>query len=296
MLRNFSRVCRGRLRRQRPGHLPHGHGRVASLFSGSSGGGSEQEEEEEHKAYLVGEHTFASGIHNWEVFMNDAFVDHGKLGIFGLLELGSTILVLKSQEDHASTFDHEAFVTGAADAWLQVYRYMHDQDFVNFVAGHTEDDELAAALEGMASPRVYETLRATMEAADQAGQRWEVQEADVRLAKIHRLHLHSFANSLQRRLVFDKKGFVDDGGAASQELHDAMQDGQTFQDLFMRADPSETEYWLEADVRIETYEEMTLSSAEDGDQATERENEAIISFLGCIEGPEELRWVITNIG
>ena len=27
---------------------------------------------------------------------------------------------------------------------------MHDQDFVNFVAGHTEDDELAAALEGMA--------------------------------------------------------------------------------------------------------------------------------------------------
>ena len=293
MLRSFSRVFRGHLQRQ-PGYLPHRHGRVASFFSGSSGGSEEQEGQE--KAYVVGEHSFASGIHNWEVFMNDAFVDHGKLGIFGLLELGSTILVLKSHEDHASTFDHEAFVTGAADAWMQVYRFMHDQEFVNYVSGHTDDDELASALEGMLSPRVYETLRATMEAADQAGQRWEVQQAEVREAKIHRLHLHSFANSLQRRLVFDKKGFVDDGGAASQELHEAMQDGKTFQDLFMRADPSENEYWLEADVRIETYEEMALSSADDGDQVTERENEAVISFLGCIEGPEELRWVVTNVG
>ena len=75
-----------------------------------------------------------------------------------------------------------------------------------------------------------------------------------------------------------------------------MQDGKTFQDLFMRADPSENEYWLEADVRIETYEEMALSSADDGDQVTERENEAVISFLGCIAGPEELRWVVTNVG
>ena len=41
---------------------------------------------------------------------------------------------------------------------------------------------------------------------------------------------------------------------------------------------------------------MAVSDQENGDSDVERQmDETTVSFLGCLEGPEELRWVISDL-
>jgi hypothetical protein len=224
----------------------------------------------------------------WEAFNENEAIDEN-LGLWGQIKLFSSLM---SYDVHPH-FEPSEFVEGAQAAYVSMHTMMHSQAFVNAVAGHSDDAEDAAGqMRSMLSPRCYRIISETMAAADQMGQRWTVERCDVSAAGLSALRVHRFGNPWQRRLTFATLGFTDESVEDVQRLMFEITADPGRKDELLVVEP---EVWAEADLLVETDECMQLDSKEHGDVESERQVTCVVTFVGCIDGQDELNWTVSNL-
>ena len=110
--------------------------------------------------------------------------------------------------------------------------------------------------------------------------------------------MSTFFSPLQRKVLFTAQEWIVDDGTAELEMEQLKEELNNKgpmgarETMFGNAEP---EMWAQVSVRVEHLVNMAVNGEEVDNERLEQRSETTVTFLGCLQGPEELRWLVTDI-